>query len=177
MGRGRLIVSCTEVLVVELVSLLRGDLCHRRLTMQLPNRFCSFLCRLCGNYAPSYNLTFLSSQNVMLVALITNKEGRYPGFKAEFFQLPKMKGKRRPWPSFPHLSLPQAAEEGIAAVAVVSLPGIFPRLGDVEARSHLGSLCLPCLLLLAAVMMSPEEGKIRVMLDWACRWMYAGSTY
>ncbi|NWJ00347.1 ST14 protein, partial [Crypturellus undulatus] len=47
--------------------------------------------RLCGNYAPSYNLTFLSSQNVMLVTLVTNKEGRYPGFKAEFFQLPKMK--------------------------------------------------------------------------------------
>ncbi|XP_013805990.2 suppressor of tumorigenicity 14 protein isoform X2 [Apteryx mantelli] len=47
--------------------------------------------RLCGNYAPSYNLTFLSSQNVMLVTLVTNKEGRFPGFKAEFFQLPKMK--------------------------------------------------------------------------------------
>ncbi|NXJ71748.1 ST14 protein, partial [Rostratula benghalensis] len=50
------------------------------------------LVRLCGNYAPSYNLTFLSSQNVMLVTLVTNKEGRFPGFKAEFFQLPKMKG-------------------------------------------------------------------------------------
>uniref|UniRef100_A0A8C0FPW6 matriptase n=1 Tax=Bubo bubo TaxID=30461 RepID=A0A8C0FPW6_BUBBB len=49
------------------------------------------LVRLCGNYAPSYNLTFLSSQNVMLVTLVTNKEGRFPGFKAEFFQLPKMK--------------------------------------------------------------------------------------
>ncbi|KAM8989134.1 suppressor of tumorigenicity 14 protein isoform 1-T1 [Ara ararauna] len=49
------------------------------------------LVRLCGNYAPSYNLTFLSSQNVMLVTLVTNKEGRFPGFKAEFFQLPKMR--------------------------------------------------------------------------------------
>ncbi|XP_010082473.1 PREDICTED: suppressor of tumorigenicity 14 protein [Pterocles gutturalis] len=49
------------------------------------------LVRLCGSYAPSYNLTFLSSQNVMLVTLVTNKEGRFPGFKAEFFQLPKMK--------------------------------------------------------------------------------------
>ncbi|NXU81477.1 ST14 protein, partial [Oreotrochilus melanogaster] len=48
------------------------------------------LVRLCGNYAPSYNLTFLSSQNVMLVTLVTNKEGRFPGFKAEFFQLPKV---------------------------------------------------------------------------------------
>ncbi|XP_058713142.1 suppressor of tumorigenicity 14 protein isoform X1 [Poecile atricapillus] len=49
------------------------------------------LVKLCGNYAPSYNLTFLSSQNIMLVTLVTNKEGRFPGFKAEFFQLPKMK--------------------------------------------------------------------------------------
>ncbi|XP_067420058.1 suppressor of tumorigenicity 14 protein isoform X2 [Emydura macquarii macquarii] len=49
------------------------------------------LVKLCGSYPPSYNLTFLSSQNVMLVMLITNAEGRNPGFKAEFFQLPKMK--------------------------------------------------------------------------------------
>uniref|UniRef100_A0A8C3PFD3 matriptase n=1 Tax=Chrysemys picta bellii TaxID=8478 RepID=A0A8C3PFD3_CHRPI len=47
------------------------------------------LVTLCGSYPPSYNLTFLSSQNVMLVMLITNAEGRNPGFKAEFFQLPK----------------------------------------------------------------------------------------
>lgn len=60
-----------------------------------PHGFCPFLPRLCGNYAPSYNLTFLSSQNVMLVTLFTNKEGRFPGFKAEFFQLPKMKGEQR----------------------------------------------------------------------------------
>uniref|UniRef100_A0A8C0IT12 CUB domain-containing protein n=1 Tax=Chelonoidis abingdonii TaxID=106734 RepID=A0A8C0IT12_CHEAB len=46
------------------------------------------LVTLCGSYPPSYNLTFLSSQNVML---ITNAEGRNPGFKAEFFQLPKAK--------------------------------------------------------------------------------------
>ncbi|XP_037738233.1 suppressor of tumorigenicity 14 protein isoform X1 [Chelonia mydas] len=49
------------------------------------------LVTLCGIYPPSYNLTFLSSQNVMLVTLITNAEGRNPGFKAEFFQLPKAK--------------------------------------------------------------------------------------
>ncbi|XP_043356891.1 suppressor of tumorigenicity 14 protein isoform X3 [Dermochelys coriacea] len=49
------------------------------------------LVTLCGSYPPSYNLTFLSSQNVMLVMLITNAEGRNPGFKAEFFQLPKAK--------------------------------------------------------------------------------------
>uniref|UniRef100_A0A8C6R806 Suppressor of tumorigenicity 14 protein homolog n=1 Tax=Nannospalax galili TaxID=1026970 RepID=A0A8C6R806_NANGA len=46
--------------------------------------------RLCGTYAPSYNLTFLSSQNVLLVTLITNTDRRHPGFEATFFQLPKM---------------------------------------------------------------------------------------
>ncbi|XP_058145451.1 suppressor of tumorigenicity 14 protein isoform X2 [Dasypus novemcinctus] len=48
------------------------------------------LVRLCGTYPPSYNLTFLSSQNVLLVTLITHSERRHPGFKAVFFQLPKM---------------------------------------------------------------------------------------
>ncbi|XP_051012071.1 suppressor of tumorigenicity 14 protein [Acomys russatus] len=46
--------------------------------------------RLCGTYPPSYNLTFLSSQNVFLVTLITNTDRRHPGFEATFFQLPKM---------------------------------------------------------------------------------------
>lgn len=69
----------------------------------VPYGFCPLLPRLCGNYAPSYNLTFLSSQNVMLVTLVTNKEGQFPGFKAEFFQLPKMKGEQRPWPVSPCL--------------------------------------------------------------------------
>ncbi|XP_004641484.2 suppressor of tumorigenicity 14 protein [Octodon degus] len=46
--------------------------------------------RLCGTYPPSYNLTFLSSQNVLLVTLITSTERRHPGFDAAFFQLPKM---------------------------------------------------------------------------------------
>ncbi|EHB04128.1 Suppressor of tumorigenicity protein 14 [Heterocephalus glaber] len=45
---------------------------------------------LCGAYPPSYNLTFLSSQNVLLVTLVTNTERRHPGFDASFFQLPKM---------------------------------------------------------------------------------------
>ncbi|XP_074833085.1 suppressor of tumorigenicity 14 protein [Carettochelys insculpta] len=49
------------------------------------------LVKLYGTYPPSYNLTFLSSQNVMLVTLTTDAEGRNPGFKAEFFQLPKSK--------------------------------------------------------------------------------------
>jgi suppressor of tumorigenicity protein 14 len=46
--------------------------------------------QLCGTYPPSYNLTFLSSQNVFLITLITNTERRHPGFEAVFFQLPKM---------------------------------------------------------------------------------------
>ncbi|XP_015426814.1 PREDICTED: suppressor of tumorigenicity 14 protein [Myotis davidii] len=48
--------------------------------------------QLCGTYPPSYNLTFISSQNVLLVTLITNTERRHPGFEAVFFQLPKMSG-------------------------------------------------------------------------------------
>lgn len=50
-------------------------------------------CRLCGTYPPSYNLTFLSSQNVLLVTLVTNTERRHPGFEAVFFQLPRMSSK------------------------------------------------------------------------------------
>ncbi|XP_006901796.1 PREDICTED: suppressor of tumorigenicity 14 protein [Elephantulus edwardii] len=46
--------------------------------------------QLCGTYPPSYNLTFLSSQNVFLVTLITSTERRHPGFEAAFFQLPKL---------------------------------------------------------------------------------------
>lgn len=46
--------------------------------------------QLCGTYPPSYNLTFLSSQNVLLVTLVTNTERRHPGFEAVFFQLPRM---------------------------------------------------------------------------------------
>ncbi|XP_060036170.1 suppressor of tumorigenicity 14 protein isoform X2 [Erinaceus europaeus] len=48
------------------------------------------LVQMCGAYPPSYNLTFFSSQNVLLVTLITNTERRHPGFEAMFFQLPKM---------------------------------------------------------------------------------------
>uniref|UniRef100_A0A8C3VSS6 matriptase n=1 Tax=Catagonus wagneri TaxID=51154 RepID=A0A8C3VSS6_9CETA len=46
--------------------------------------------QLCGSYPPSYNLTFLSSQNVLLVTLVTSTERRHPGFEAVFFQLPRM---------------------------------------------------------------------------------------
>ncbi|XP_063167671.1 suppressor of tumorigenicity 14 protein [Candoia aspera] len=48
------------------------------------------LVKLCGSFDFSYNLTFISSQNVLLVMLATDAIGRYPGFKAEFFQMPKM---------------------------------------------------------------------------------------
>ncbi|XP_069598254.1 suppressor of tumorigenicity 14 protein [Ranitomeya imitator] len=43
--------------------------------------------KLCGSYPPSYNLTFVSSQNVMLVTLITDDVGKHPGFLAEFTQI------------------------------------------------------------------------------------------
>ncbi|XP_045871702.1 suppressor of tumorigenicity 14 protein isoform X1 [Meles meles] len=46
--------------------------------------------QLCGTYPPSYNLTFFSSQNVLLVTLITNTERRHPGFEATFSQLSKL---------------------------------------------------------------------------------------
>ncbi|KAG8434724.1 hypothetical protein GDO86_012901 [Hymenochirus boettgeri] len=46
--------------------------------------------RLCGSYPPSYNLTFFSSENVMLVTLVTDYVGKFPGFHAEFKQLPKI---------------------------------------------------------------------------------------
>ncbi|XP_075459469.1 suppressor of tumorigenicity 14 protein homolog [Ascaphus truei] len=49
------------------------------------------LVRLCGSYPPSYNLTFLSSQNVMLVTLFTDDKGKHPGFMAEFTQVRKKK--------------------------------------------------------------------------------------
>lgn len=64
--------------------------------------------RLCGTYPPSYNLTFLSSQNVLLVTLVTNTERRHPGFEAMVFQLPRMSSKgqpRRGQASGPHLTL------------------------------------------------------------------------
>ncbi|XP_063293289.1 suppressor of tumorigenicity 14 protein [Pelobates fuscus] len=44
---------------------------------------------LCGSYPPSYNLTFFSSQNVMLVTLVTDGKGRQPGFMARFVQVPQ----------------------------------------------------------------------------------------
>ncbi|XP_070622001.1 suppressor of tumorigenicity 14 protein [Erythrolamprus reginae] len=47
------------------------------------------LVKLCGSFDFSYNLTFISSQNVLLVMLSTDAKGRFPGFHAQFFQMSK----------------------------------------------------------------------------------------
>uniref|UniRef100_A0A8C5FGI9 ST14 transmembrane serine protease matriptase a n=1 Tax=Gadus morhua TaxID=8049 RepID=A0A8C5FGI9_GADMO len=44
---------------------------------------------ICGHYSPSDPLTFLSSHNVMLVTLVTNDEGEYPGIRAHVSQVRK----------------------------------------------------------------------------------------
>lgn len=41
----------------------------------------------CGYYSPSDPLSFISSRNVMLVTLVTNEEGAYPGFRARVSQI------------------------------------------------------------------------------------------
>uniref|UniRef100_A0A672K6N5 Suppressor of tumorigenicity 14 protein homolog n=1 Tax=Sinocyclocheilus grahami TaxID=75366 RepID=A0A672K6N5_SINGR len=41
----------------------------------------------CGFYSPSNPLTFISSRNVMLVTLVTNEEGNFPGFRARVTQI------------------------------------------------------------------------------------------
>ncbi|XDV29625.1 hypothetical protein PO909_032711 [Leuciscus waleckii] len=41
----------------------------------------------CGYYSPSDPLTFISSRNVMLVTLVTNDKGNYPGFRARVSQI------------------------------------------------------------------------------------------
>ncbi|KAL7870623.1 hypothetical protein SRHO_G00081200 [Serrasalmus rhombeus] len=43
----------------------------------------------CGYYAPNHFLGFISSGNVMLVTLVTNEEGDYPGFRAQATQVVK----------------------------------------------------------------------------------------
>ncbi|XP_057684920.1 suppressor of tumorigenicity 14 protein homolog [Corythoichthys intestinalis] len=42
---------------------------------------------MCGYYAPSEPLAFLSSGNVMLVTMATNQEKNYPGFRAQVSQV------------------------------------------------------------------------------------------
>lgn len=76
----------------------------------------------------------------MLVTLVTNKEGRFPGFKAEFFQLPKMKGEQ--------------SREGCAQ---------FASDASTETWKRVTSWLLE--LTLAAVTISPEEAKIRLGWD------------
>ncbi|TRY94900.1 hypothetical protein DNTS_023642 [Danionella cerebrum] len=43
----------------------------------------------CGYYSPSDPLAFISSRNVMLVTLVTNEVGNFPGFKARVSQIKK----------------------------------------------------------------------------------------
>ncbi|XP_051896059.1 ST14 transmembrane serine protease matriptase b isoform X2 [Pristis pectinata] len=45
----------------------------------------------CGMYPPTNAFKLISSRNVMLVTLMTDDDENYPGFKAEFRQLPKIK--------------------------------------------------------------------------------------
>ncbi|XP_067826897.1 suppressor of tumorigenicity 14 protein homolog [Heptranchias perlo] len=45
----------------------------------------------CGSYPPTNALKLMSSRNVMLVTLITDEDQNYPGFKAEYRQLPKQR--------------------------------------------------------------------------------------
>ncbi|KAM4628334.1 ST14 transmembrane serine protease matriptase a [Polymixia lowei] len=44
---------------------------------------------ICGYYSPSEPLTFLSSNNVMLVTLVTNERDNYPGLRAHVSQIPR----------------------------------------------------------------------------------------
>uniref|UniRef100_A0A8C9THJ0 Suppressor of tumorigenicity 14 protein homolog n=1 Tax=Scleropages formosus TaxID=113540 RepID=A0A8C9THJ0_SCLFO len=46
----------------------------------------SFL--LCGHYAPTEPLSFISSRNVMLLTLVTNERNNFPGFMAYVTQVP-----------------------------------------------------------------------------------------
>ncbi|XP_040033543.2 ST14 transmembrane serine protease matriptase a [Gasterosteus aculeatus] len=44
---------------------------------------------MCGYHSPSQPLTFLSSGNVMLVTMASDKENDYPGFRAKVSQVPR----------------------------------------------------------------------------------------
>ncbi|XP_064208590.1 ST14 transmembrane serine protease matriptase b [Anguilla rostrata] len=43
----------------------------------------------CGSYPPNEPLSFISSRNVMLITLVTNKDKNFPGFQAVFTQVPQ----------------------------------------------------------------------------------------
>ncbi|XP_078055358.1 suppressor of tumorigenicity 14 protein homolog [Mustelus asterias] len=60
----------------------------------------------CGVYPPTNALKLISSRNVMLVTLVTDDEENYPGFKAEFRQLPKEKACGRILEQFGNFSSP-----------------------------------------------------------------------
>ncbi|KAJ8266611.1 hypothetical protein GJAV_G00132470 [Gymnothorax javanicus] len=47
------------------------------------------LAEKCGSYAPNEPLTFVSSGNVMLLTMVTDKDNNFPGFRANFTQIPQ----------------------------------------------------------------------------------------
>lgn len=47
------------------------------------------LAEKCGTFSPSQPLVLISSGNVMLLALVTDDNRNFPGFKAEYSQIPK----------------------------------------------------------------------------------------
>ncbi|XP_041090786.1 nuclear factor related to kappa-B-binding protein-like [Polyodon spathula] len=47
------------------------------------------LAEKCGTFSPSQPLVLVSSGNVMLLALVTDDNKNFPGFKAEYSQIPK----------------------------------------------------------------------------------------
>ncbi|XP_053355742.1 ST14 transmembrane serine protease matriptase a [Clarias gariepinus] len=46
------------------------------------------MAKKCGHYSPNNPLSLISSGNVMLVTLVTNDDGEYPGFRAQVTQVP-----------------------------------------------------------------------------------------
>ncbi|XP_056297744.1 ST14 transmembrane serine protease matriptase a [Pseudoliparis swirei] len=48
---------------------------------------CRVMEEMCGYYSPSEPMTYLSSGNVMLVTMASNKEKNYPGFRAQVSQI------------------------------------------------------------------------------------------
>ncbi|KAJ8280279.1 hypothetical protein GJAV_G00052680 [Gymnothorax javanicus] len=47
----------------------------------------------CGSYPPNEPLVFTSSRNVMLITLVTDDSNHFPGFKAEYSQIPASESK------------------------------------------------------------------------------------
>ncbi|KAM9297033.1 LOW QUALITY PROTEIN: suppressor of tumorigenicity 14 protein [Gastrophryne carolinensis] len=84
---GHMILLNFKTVKMENCKLPKGDYVnvYDSLTPVDPN----LLVSLCGSYPPSYNLTFVSSSNIMLVTLVSDDKGKHPGFMAEFRQIPR----------------------------------------------------------------------------------------